>query len=209
MPKRLIMVLIATIATLALASQVVASEAETENPLEPLDVSSPRAAIEAFVEQAGIVEERALDYRANRSGRSQDAFFEAVARTGELSDLTEVAAAAQSQVVLGNFAALADILMRIPLPDPDTIPDADQVAADELAQWTLPGTEDHLPTAGGGGPCRQLGTDPADRGGAPELAPGCRGTARPRGGCSHHGLAPNHRPSHRATDPRRSDPIVA
>jgi hypothetical protein len=139
--KRLIVILLAMVATIALAAQVSAAEAETENPLEPLDTSSPRAAYLAFIEQAGVIEKAVLEYRSNRSTETQNAFFEAVAKTGELSDLSEVAAAKQDQVVVGNFAALADILMRIPLPDRETIPDADQVTADGLTQWIVPGTE--------------------------------------------------------------------
>lgn len=134
-------VLLALLAAIGLSAQVAAAEAEMENPLEPLDASSPRAAYLSFLEQTAVVEEAVLAYRADRSQATLDAYVAEIDKTRELSDLSEVPAASQDQVVEGNFVALADILMRIQRPDPESIPDADMVAADELAQWTLPGTE--------------------------------------------------------------------
>jgi len=139
--NRLLMLLLAVIATLVVATPLAAAEGEAENPLEPLDSSSPRATLQAFVEQAAVTEAAALAYRSNRSLAAQRDYFDEVNRTRELFDLTEVAAASQEEVVEQSFVSLADILLRIPLPDPASMPDADMVAADELTQWTLPGTE--------------------------------------------------------------------
>ena len=141
MSKGLSTALLTLLAIIATATTALAVEGEPENPLEPLDASSPRATLQSFIEQTSVVEEAALEYRVDRSLETQGKYLRAVAKTAELSDLSEAPAASQETVVEGNFAALADILMRIPLPDPETIPDADQVAADELTQWTLPGTE--------------------------------------------------------------------
>jgi MscS family membrane protein len=141
MPRTLLLALLAALAGLALAAPLAAADDEAENPLEPLDTSSPQAALQAFVDQAAVVEEAALEYRTNRSNQTQSEFFDAIAKTSELSDLSKVPAASVSAVVESNFASLADILMRIPLPPAEEIPDADQVAADELTRWTLPGTE--------------------------------------------------------------------
>ena len=140
MSRSLMAALLAMLAALALAAPLSAAEEETENPLEPLDTSSPQATLMSFIEQAALVEDASLEYRSNRSGEAQRAFFEAIAKTGEISDLSKVPDASVEAIVESNFAALADILLRVPLPDPEEIPDADQVAADELAQWTLPGT---------------------------------------------------------------------
>ncbi len=120
MPKRLMVVLLALFATAVIATQAMA--AEDENPLEPLDASSPRATIESFVEQARVVEKAALAYRGNRSWETQRAYLDEVAKTRELSDVSEVSAASLDEVVEENFAALADILMRIPLPEQGSIP---------------------------------------------------------------------------------------
>lgn len=139
MSKRLLVVLFALFATVAIAAQ--ASAAEEENPLEPLDTSSPRATYLSFLEQTKVAEEAALEYRRNRSLRTQAALFDAVAKTALLSDLSEVPSASKDEVVEENFAALADILARIPRPDPRSIPDADVLMSEEWTQWTLPGTE--------------------------------------------------------------------
>ena len=141
MPRSLVVALLAILAALALAAPLAAADEEIENPLEPLDTSSPQAALQAFIEQAAVVEEAALEYRTNRSGQTQSEFFEAIAKTAELSDLSKVPVASRATIVESNFASLADILLRIPLPALEEVPDADQVAADELSRWTLPGTD--------------------------------------------------------------------
>lgn len=141
MSMRPFVMLLALVATIATATAVSAAEGDSENPLEPLDASSPRAALESFLEQSKVIEEAAVDYRSNRSLATQRAFSSEVAKTAQLSDLSGVPEASHDEVVARNFAALADILMRVPLPDPESVPDADSVATDELTQWTLPGTE--------------------------------------------------------------------
>ena len=146
MSKRLIVALTAALTVLTLVAQVMAAQDEPENPLEPLDASSPRASIESFIEQATVTEEAALRYRSDRSLAAQEAYFEEVERTRELFDLSEVPAASQGEVVEENFVSLADILLRVPLPEPGEMPDADTVASEELTQWTLPGTEITLRT---------------------------------------------------------------
>lgn len=141
MSRSLMVALLTLLAALILATPLSAAEEGSENPLEPLDTSSPRATLVSFIEQAAVVEEAAQAYRSNRSGETQRAFFDAIAKTSEISDLSKVPDASVEAIVESNYAALADILLRIPLPDAEEIPDADQVAADELPQWTVPGTE--------------------------------------------------------------------
>ncbi len=141
MSKGLKAVLLTMLTFVAMAAGASAADGENANPLEPLDASSPRAAFLSFIEQTGDIEDAVLEYRVNRSLQTQGEYLSQVAKTRQLSDLSEVPAASQDKVIEGNFAALADILMRIPLPDPEAIPDEDQAAADELTQWTLPGTE--------------------------------------------------------------------
>ncbi len=141
MSRQLMLALTAALAVVALSAQVATAQDERENPLEPLDTSSPQATITSFVEQAGVTEEAALAYRSDRSLDAQQAYFDEVERTRELFDLSEVPAASQSEAVEESFVSLADILLRVPLPEPGSMPDADMVASDELTQWTLPGTE--------------------------------------------------------------------
>jgi len=144
--NRLLVLLLAALAAIFVSAPLAAAEGETENPLEPLDTSSPRATIASFVEQADVTEEAALAYRTERSLDAQRTYFRAVGQTSGLFDLSEVPAASQAEVVEESFVALADILLRIPLPDPGSMPDAEMVAADELTRWTLPGTEITLTT---------------------------------------------------------------
>ena len=146
MSKRLLVLLLVALATIIVAAPVAAADDAPENPLEPLDTSSPRATIESFIEQAAVTEEAALTYRRERSLDAQQAYFDEVEQTRNLFDLSEVPAASQAETVEASFVALADILLRIPLPDADSMPDAEMVAADELTQWTLPGTEITLRT---------------------------------------------------------------
>ena len=146
MSNRLLALLLVAIAAVFTTAPLASAQDEPENPLEPLDASSPRATIESFIEQAGVTEEAALAYRDDRSLAAQDAYFEEVNRTRELFDLSEVPAASQGEVVEENFVSLADILLRVPLPEPAEMPDAETVASEELTQWTVPGTEITLRT---------------------------------------------------------------
>jgi MscS family membrane protein len=136
---------------LALATAVIAVAAvlpgaavgrAQENPLEPLDTSSPRATYLSFVEQAELLEGLLLTYEQDRSAANQAAFAEAVDKVGGLFDFSEVPEATQGETSVVTFARLADILNRIPPPDIDAIPDADEVAdADGGTEAVLPGTE--------------------------------------------------------------------
>ena len=118
MSKTLSAVLLTMLALIAMAAGASAADGENENPLQPLDASSPRAAFLSFVEQTGVIADAALEYRVNRSLEAQGDYLTEVAKTRELSDLSEVPLASQDTIVESNFAALADILMRIPLPIP-------------------------------------------------------------------------------------------
>ena len=98
MSKRVIVVLLALFATAAISAQASAAEADAENPLEPLDASSPRAAFLSFMEQTGVIEDAALEYRRNRSLETQGVYLSEVAKTRQLSDLSEVPAASQDKM---------------------------------------------------------------------------------------------------------------
>lgn len=131
-----------------------------DNPLEPLDTSSPQATYLSFVAQVEVLEELLLSYEANRTAANQAAFSSALAKTEELFELSEVASANRNEAEVAAFANLADILNRLPPPDVEEIPDADDVeestrtevrapSEDEaplvrsvgIERYTLPGTE--------------------------------------------------------------------
>ncbi len=93
--------LLATIAIIWHAPpQVAAAEGEPENPLEPLDTSSPQATI-AVVRGAGWASPRRRRWRTAptvRSMRSRPTSMRST-RTRELFDLSDVPAASQDEVV--------------------------------------------------------------------------------------------------------------
>ena len=132
-----------------------------ENPLEPLDSSSPQATYLSFVDQIAVLEELLQEYERDRSEANQSAFGTALDKVESLFDLSQVSEATRSEVLVLSFARLADILNRIPPPDIEEIPDAEDVedastvgqsiapetdlpilrAETGITTYTLPGTE--------------------------------------------------------------------
>ncbi len=139
--RRILAVAIAGVFTVSGAVVGAATGATAASPLEPLDTTSPRATLASFIEQTQSVEEITLAALADRSAENRSKVVEEVARTGPLFDLSEVPEAAREQTLQQSFTSLADILNRIPLPAPLSIPDAEQAEAEELTRWVLPGTE--------------------------------------------------------------------
>jgi MscS family membrane protein len=122
-----------------------------ENPLEPLDTSSPQATYLSFVEQVDLLEDLLTTYERSRTEANQSAFRSAVRKVEDLFDFSEVSEANEREVVVASFANLADILNRIPPPDVDEIPDVDDVeAAGGAEELTLPGSDVPLLRSGGG-----------------------------------------------------------
>jgi MscS family membrane protein len=115
------------------------------HPLKPPDRSSPRAALETFLDSADAL--AAFLAREYMPSPSRAAFERLVSRGAILVqslDLSEVPPAARLKT--GRWAALAlyEILSRIPLPPLDEIPDASEVkqaAATSPVRWVIPDTE--------------------------------------------------------------------
>src|SRR5437660_1184091 len=61
--------------------------ADTTNPLEPVDTSSPSATFQSFVSEAGKVEKEYTDYRANKTAAKVTALLFTVGRMRRLLDL--------------------------------------------------------------------------------------------------------------------------
>jgi len=122
-----------------------------DNPLEPLDTSSPQATCLSFIAQVEVLEELLKSYEEDRSRANQAAFSSALAKTEELFELTEVSSANQGEAEAAAFANLADISNRLPPPDVEEIPDADDV--EESTR-----TEVRAPSSGPWASCRGSGT---------------------------------------------------
>jgi MscS family membrane protein len=123
-----------TALSLVLAGQALAQD---RHPLEPLDVSSPRATYESFVSAMREIEDAYLSYRAAKSVDGAGDIRASLLRARALFDLSEVPPATRAEVGSASVGYLFDVLLRLPPVDPATIPAGD----DAPAAWQYPDTE--------------------------------------------------------------------
>jgi len=134
-----------------------AAEAESarilSSPLAPAPTSSPRQTFVNFRSLAQSASDLLMD-AIDRSAHN-DAFFdtdelkamkaaavEELDKAASTLDLSGVAPASRRAVGISSVLQLEEIMDRIPLPDPSTIPDDAAVDAGAAPNgWTLPGTE--------------------------------------------------------------------
>ncbi len=106
-----------------------------DNPLAPVDLSSPRATFDAF---------RTNLEKAYRAWRLREN-FEQVRQLGDrilrTLDLHEIGEAFREEAGINAALYLHDTLARIGMPPLDALPDAKAVAEQGLTTWTFPGTE--------------------------------------------------------------------
>ena len=102
--------------------------AEQTHPLKPPDRSSPRAALQTFLDSADTLATfLAEDYLADPSREKFNRLISLSAIPLQALDLSEVPPAAREKAGRAAAVALYEILSRIPLPPPDEIPDASEV----------------------------------------------------------------------------------
>ena len=115
------------------------------HPLKPADRSSPRAALQTFLDAGDAFGEfAARDYLPAPSRSKFDRLEELGAKRNQALDLSQVPPAARARRGYAAANALYETLSRIPLPSPDQIPDADQIKAvgsADAQQWVIPDTE--------------------------------------------------------------------
>ena len=112
-----------------------------ENPLEPLDTSSPRATFQSFVDQAKRVENRYVVYQQNKNATNKRALFSAVQKATELFDLNQLPAAIRREEGGASVVMLHDILLRLPEFPSNALPGVADFDADvSLNKVRLPGT---------------------------------------------------------------------
>ena len=121
---------------LSIAPGIVCGE---EHPLDPPDLSSPRAAVASFIERSDALfaELRSVEVTmANvpRRRRMIDATLSCL-------DLTDIAPSLRDSKGREAAVCLKEVLDRIEMPDLDQIPDGEQVQEDALDRWRLPRTE--------------------------------------------------------------------
>jgi MscS family membrane protein len=117
--------------------------ASTEHPLEPVDTSSPRATLNAFLTELDEIWRVFRDeYWETPTYAEYVQIIGKAARVLRMLDLSAVAPSARIEVGYESATKLYETLARIELPPLDDVPDAAAFADIEgPAQWTLPHTD--------------------------------------------------------------------
>ena len=118
---------------------------EPTHPLKPLDLSSPRATLQTFLDSGDAVGAYlARDYLPSPSRTKFYHLFSLAEPVIECLDLTEVPPTARRKAGFSAASALYETLSRIQLPPFDQIPDAPQLKAlsgSDAERWVIPNTE--------------------------------------------------------------------
>ena len=109
------------------------------HPLRTADTSSPQATLKSFIDTCDEMYRRFLG--EGRSFRGEAERLALASRALRCLDLSEVPASLRTSVGRDAGVCLKEVLDRIELPAEDTWPDAEQVAEEEIARWTIPNTE--------------------------------------------------------------------
>ena len=115
------------------------------HPLKPIDLSSPRATLQAFLDAGDTVGMYLVrDYLPSPSRAKFDHLFSLAEPVVKCLNLTEMPPAARRKGGLSAATALYETLSRIQLPTFDQIPDAAQLSGlsgSNAERWVIPNTE--------------------------------------------------------------------
>ncbi|WP_208948196.1 mechanosensitive ion channel family protein [Segnochrobactrum spirostomi] len=138
---RLVLSVILGSVAAAWTAPVFAADA-TSDLLEPLDRSSPSATYQSFLRASDDLQALFKGYEAAKSVKEALVLRSAATRTRRLLDLGNVPPAARARTGNAAIAYLSDILVRLPLVDPASIPGAPGRDWGKLPdKWRIPGTE--------------------------------------------------------------------
>jgi MscS family membrane protein len=112
---------------------------EPETPLAPPDRSSPRATLQTFVESLDEFFDRFMSEPPTDAGRLRNKRL--TGRAIGCLDLSHVAPSLLESESRESAVHLKELLDRVPRPVWEEIPNAEEVAAEKLERWRLPGTE--------------------------------------------------------------------
>ncbi|MFL5266509.1 MAG: mechanosensitive ion channel family protein [Stellaceae bacterium] len=136
---------------LACAFSNMANAAEV-NPLLPVDTSSPRASLQGFIgtiddlyrNMKDILHEYSASqrlYHTPDERRRQAELLSAAAKAITVLDLSDVAPILRGTIGPERVLQLKEVLDRIELPSPESIPDQDAMSRASSKRWRLPRTE--------------------------------------------------------------------
>ena len=131
MRKPLIALSLWALVSLILAGTVFAESAT--HPLEPIDISSPRATLESFIQSS---HKAASAYMA---GDFQEADVY-VTRLLQCLNLDEELPDLREAIGFESMLYLVEILHRIEIPPYDDVPDQKAVRDQKITSWTIPYT---------------------------------------------------------------------
>jgi MscS family membrane protein len=109
------------------------------HPLDPPDLSSPRATLASFVERTDRL--YAALQRAEPTADRTMVIRQAITSILACLDTQEIARSLQDSKGREAAVCLKEVLDRIDLPPAEEIPDADAVEHQKLTRWRLPRTE--------------------------------------------------------------------
>lgn len=135
-------VLITCLSILGMNPSWAAADNATEvawNPLAPADLSSPRATLATFLDNANLSWEAALAVAERGEELSETQEFTSL-RAQRCLDLSKVPVADREDVRRESAIMLLDVFNRIPLPDLASVPDKREAQESELESWEVPGT---------------------------------------------------------------------
>lgn len=115
--------------------------AQSENPLKPLDTSSPRATLESFWEQSEKVEQAFTAYREDQSFEQYVDALRVYAPARGLFDLSQTPESFKLKVGGASFSYLHDVLVRLPAVDFESVPGGPDFDPEAVESWTFPETE--------------------------------------------------------------------
>jgi MscS family membrane protein len=110
-----------------------------DHPLAPAETSSPRGTLSSFL---NTIDEIYADLKANPpSGAQRARVRRLIAKVSSCLDLSEVAPSLADSKGRQAAVNLKEVLDRIPLPEANEIPGAEEVVAEQLTRWRLPDSE--------------------------------------------------------------------
>ena len=111
------------------------SAATDPYPLKPLDTSSPRATMKAFMGHMGRAYQKGL-----AEGPKDETVIALLNQAAECLDLSEIAPNVVKAVGIESALLLKEIFDRIELPPDEKIPDKKTAGLKGLKKWTVPNT---------------------------------------------------------------------